>query len=106
MSAPLTREPGTTRGSSGPCPLAPVNQTIARELTMKILFQSTEGLSTREVAGRFFQPSALPSVVYDKNKQPVRNFSQENASNFENFLLLTLVGQIRSAKPHSFWTIY
>jgi hypothetical protein len=42
-----------TRGSNGPRPSKLVNQPIARDLTLKFLFQSTEELLTREVAGRF-----------------------------------------------------
>jgi hypothetical protein len=80
-----------TRGSNGPRPSKLLNQPIARDLTLNFLIQSTEELSTREVAGRFLNllhavvsmKAVMPNVVYDKNKQPMRNFSQDNASNFE-----------------------
>jgi hypothetical protein len=79
------------------------------------LFQSTEELSTREVAGRFLNllravvsmKAVMPNVVYYKNKQLMRNFSQDNASNFEKSLPVDkLRANQKHRKPYSYWTIF
>jgi hypothetical protein len=87
----VDEETVTTRGSSGPRPNTPVTQ---QTVTLKLLVQSTEALSSREVAGRFLTvlhaivsiKAPVPNIVYDMNNHPLRNFSQDNASNFDKYL--------------------
>jgi hypothetical protein len=93
-----------TRGSNGPHPSKLLNQPIARDLTLKILFQSTEELSTREVAGLFLNlhhaavsmKAAMPKVVYDNNKQLSEISVKTAPPALRNSLRLTKFGQITS----------
>jgi hypothetical protein len=105
----------TTRGSNGPRPNAPVTQQIVRKLTVKFLIQSTEALSSREVTRRFLTvlhavvsiKAPVPDVVFDMNNHPLRNFSQDNASNFETHLYDdTIQTHSTHRKPNSYWMIF
>jgi hypothetical protein len=82
---------------------------------LKFLIQSTEALSSREVAGRLLKvlhaivsiKAPIPNIVYDMNNHPLRNFSLDNASNFEKYLNIdTIETHLTHRKPNSYWIIF
>jgi hypothetical protein len=91
----------TTRGSNGPRNAHSRDHPAARELTLKFLFQSSQELSPREVAGPCLQlihaiakiKTTLPNIVLDQHGNTITNFSHDVLSKFNQYLVLSKFNQ-------------
>jgi hypothetical protein len=84
-------------------------------VTLKFLFQSAQELSNTEAARQFLQllyaiaqiQMPIPNVVLDKNNKPIKNYSQDFESSFENVLPINIIpANSDRKKPVTYWTAF